>query len=302
MSREFEEGVARLALGIAPQILAPGPLRARSKLNEIMEKFYANGHEKLPDVSAILQRRAVILRSHGLDNSEISSLEATFPFVATTNTIPTLFWLFVHLFSRPDQVAKVREEIAAITTVASSEQGRVATISAKEVDKKCPFYLACYREVLRMYIHNVGNRRVMKDTTVKDSQGRQYLLKEGTNVQWSTSLTHVMDSVWGNDAVAYRPERFVQVSPQDEKRRRGANIPFGGGKHLCPGRNFALAENLGFIGVLALGFNVTGVHVPESEDPTPGTGARKPVWGSTPRSAKIERRIGWEDVTWKFIE
>lgn len=301
-SREFEEGVAVLSFGFAQSFLAPGALRARDKLSNLVQSFYDSGHENNKDVSTLLQRRAAILRREGLTNRELSRLETMFPWVGTTNTIPTLFWFFVHMFSRPDLVKKVRAEVEAITIIRPEKSGRVATISAKDVDKKCPFYLACYREVLRMYIHNVGNRRVMEDTTIRSHEGREYLLKKGTNVQWSTSLTHLMGSVWGEDGWTYKPERFFQVSAQDERRRRGANLPFGGGKHLCPGRNFALAENLGFIGVLALGFDVEGVQVPKSEDPTMGLGARKPVWASENRGCRIERRKGWEDITWRFVE
>ncbi|CAM1505894.1 Fc.00g115310.m01.CDS01 [Cosmosporella sp. VM-42] len=299
---EFEQGVSILALGYAPTLLAPGPLKARNELNKILKPFYVAGHETRPDVSAIIQRRAELLRREGFDDDDLGVQEITLPWVGTTNTIPTLFWLFVHLFSRPEYVKRVRAEIESIATINIGDEGRVATLKAKEVDKQCPVLMACYREVLRMYIHNVGNRRTMKDTTIKDSNGREYLLKKGINVQWSSSVTHTVNSVWGDDAAIFKPERFLDVTAQEEKRRRGANIPFGGGRNLCPGRNFALAENLGFIGVLAAGFEVDGVHVPESEDPIIGTGARKPVWGSTVRSARIRRRSGWQDVTWRFAE
>ncbi|KAM5344429.1 hypothetical protein ACJ41O_012965 [Fusarium nematophilum] len=299
---EYEKGFARLVTRFAPWLIAPGPLRARTQLQKTLEPYYVAGHEKLPDVSAIISGRAAALRKAGFDDHDLGIQEITFPWAGTTNTIPTLFWLFVHLFTRPDLVERVRSEFGAIVTITDGDDGRIATISARETEKKCPFLLACYREILRLYVHNVGNRVTMKDTTIRDPQGNEYLLKKGVNVQWSSSLTHLLESVWGKDAESFSPERFLDVGPQEEKRRRGASIPFGGGKHLCPGRQFALAENLGFVGVLCLGFEVRGVHLPRSEDPAMGTGSRKPVWGDESRGVQISRRDGWEDVTWRFVQ
>lgn len=269
-------------------------------MTQLLKPYYVAGYETRPDVSDLIQQRAEKLRVFGFDDDDLGKQEITFPWAGSTNTIPNLFWFFVHVFSRPDVVERISAEIEAVATFTNTEEGRVATIKAKTIDKECPFLHACYRETLRLYVHNVGVRRTMKETSIKDAQGREYLLKKGINVQWSSSLTHLLQSVWGEDAYEFKPERFLNVSSQEEKRRRGANIPFGGGKYLCPGRNFALAESLGFIGVLATGFEVTGVQVPDSEDPPIGTGSRKPLWGSVSRGAKIQRKAGWEDVTWNF--
>ncbi|UPL00385.1 hypothetical protein LCI18_011319 [Fusarium solani-melongenae] len=59
--REFDEGVARFAIGIAPGLIAPGPLRARKKINVLLESFYAAGYETRADVSSIIQKRIEIL-------------------------------------------------------------------------------------------------------------------------------------------------------------------------------------------------------------------------------------------------
>ncbi|KAL6355413.1 hypothetical protein LRP88_11002 [Fusarium phalaenopsidis] len=300
---DFDEGVARFAIGIAPRLIAPGPLRARKKINTLLESFYAAGYETRPDVSSIIQKRTEILRREGFDDRDLGIQEITIPWVATTNTIAVLYWLFARVFSVPEYTQRIRNEMEAISIITSAkDKGRVGTISVKEMNKECTFLYACYRETLRLYIHNTGQRRVVKDTTIKDQEGREYLLKKGTNVQWPGSLTHMTDSVWGDDAWTFRPERFLEVSPQEEKQRRGAYIPFGGGKHLCPGRNFALSENMGFVGILALGYHVEGVRVPKSEDPGLGLGSRKPIGGTALRSAKVSRRVGWEDVTWEFVE
>ncbi|KAM0431402.1 hypothetical protein ACHAPT_005379 [Fusarium lateritium] len=303
LMREFDAGVARLAMGIAPKLIAPGPTRAREKMNQLLESYYAAGYERRSDVSSIIQGRTEILRREGFDDRELGIQEITIPWVATTNTILVLYWLFAHIFSVPEYARRVRDEMESITIITTNEEGgRVGSVSVKEMNNECAFLYACYRETLRLYLHNTGQRRVLKDTTLKDKHGREYLLKEGINVQWPSSLTHMTDSVWGDDAWTFRPERFLEVSSQEEKQRRGAYIPFGGGKHLCPGRNFALSENMGFVGILALGYDIQGVRVPDAEDPALGLGSRKPIGEVETRSTRIVRRSGWEGITWEFVE
>lgn len=44
-----------------------------------------------------------------------------------------------------------------------------------------------------------------------------------------------------------------------DRQRKAAFFPFGGGLHLCPGRNFAFAEILGLMSVLVTGFDIEPV-------------------------------------------
>ncbi|KAI6778969.1 prostacyclin synthase [Emericellopsis cladophorae] len=101
----------------------------------------------------------------------------------------------------------------------------------------------------------------MADTTISDGKGRTYLLEEGVNVQMPSEPLHGMTDVWGDDANVFHPARFMDIaknlSSATTKAKRASYIPFGGGKHLCPGRNFAFAENLGFMISLLMGFDAS---------------------------------------------
>jgi cytochrome P450 len=290
-------------MGIAPSLLAPDAIASRDALAKLLTAYYTAKLDQRSDVSAIIQQRAALSRKAGFDDADLGAQELLIPWVATTNTIPTFFWLFSVVFSNPEYASRVRAEAVALASIADSPGGggRLAELPVGQLETRCPFLHACYQEVLRLYLNGVGNRRVMRDTRLHDADGRPYLLKEGVNVQVPSGVLHTLGSAWGPDAGVFRPERWLDASPQQERSRRGAFMPFGGGRHLCPGRRFARGEILGFMAVVAAGFEVEGVELPRSTDPSIGTLSRPPVWESTRRGVTIRRREDWEDVTWTFI-
>jgi cytochrome P450 len=279
----------------------PRAVYARSQLGKLLNTYYTARHEG-EDVSEIVKQRAVKLREFGFQDEDWGE-ELFLPWVGSTNTIPTAFWIFVHLFTNADYLSRVRAEFEAIMEKRDGPDGPIISLNVDDVemgkaDKKIPFLHAIWLESLRFYLHNVGIRRVMSDVSLKDGEGREYLLKKGVNVQWPPMVLHFLDSAWGSDAETFKPERFLNVPASTEKLRRGANVPFGGGKHLCPGRRFAMSEVLGFMGVLALGFEAKGLILPESRDPAFGHASREAVLHP---GFQLCRRQGWEDVTFEFV-
>ncbi len=305
-NREYDKSVALLALNLAPSFTAPKAIAARAKVQEALKQFYVAELDRGSDVAALVHSRAQLLRRLGVREADFGVIEFTFPWVATTNTFPTLFWFFVHVFTRPDYVETIRAEVLAITTITSGDGGgggaaRKAIINITKLEKSCPFLMACYREVLRIYNWNTGHRRVLQDTTIRGSDGREFLLTKGTTVQWISAVTQLNASIWGDDVDDFKPERWIDTPANEEKRRRGAMIPFGGGRNLCPGRNFALAENLGLVGSLALGFDKDDVKVPKAGMPIMGTAVKQPILAGSESVVSIGRRKGWEDVGWNFV-
>lgn len=79
-------------------------------------------------------------------------------------------------------------------------------------------------------------------------------------------------------------------------------VPFGGGAHLCPGRNFAFAEILGLVGALVLGYEVVGLRA-ENIKMGPrvlASAIPKPMEDGDGGPVTLRRRKGWEDVQWSF--
>ncbi|KAF5676132.1 7-alpha-hydroxycholest-4-en-3-one 12-alpha-hydroxylase [Fusarium heterosporum] len=284
----------------APEFVMRKAIDARRELNKRLLSYYKSGGYNGKGVSDIIHQRAIYLRSTGFTDDDLAHMELMLLWVGVTNTVPAMFWLLTQILTNPGHTARVRAEISAITTITDGPAGRTATFDIREVEKSCPFLVACYQEILRLYLHSVGNRRVMKDTKIQDTEGRKYLLKKGCNIQWPPSVTHFTNDTWGQDVDTFRPERILNATTQDEKKRRPSMLAFGGGKNLCPGRRFAVSEMLAFVGILALSFDVEGLNLPEWKDGGIGVGPRQPDWGSLDRGACLKKKQGWEDVTWSF--
>lgn len=124
---------------------------------------------------------------------------------------------------------------------------------------------------------------------------------------WSSKVSHEMTDVWGADALEFDPERFVSsagsyTDKDIEKKRRAAYMPFGGGSHLCPGKNFAFAETLGLISVMVLGYEVEGLRTDQVKmgPRVLASAMPKPTADGDGGAVTIRRRRGWEDLQWSF--
>ena len=93
------------------------------------------------------------------------------------------------------------------------------------------------------------------------------------------------------------PETKARLDKDTKRKQAQGFFPFGGGKHLCPGRHFATTEILSFVGAIILGFEVEGSRVPERAFQKLGTAVRKPAEDV---QINMKRRSGWENVKWSF--
>jgi cytochrome P450 len=275
-----------------------------------MTDYYSAKHDQDDSVSAFAKNRAATQRKYGIPDADIGRLETMLPFAAMTNTVPSLFWLFSFVMSQPDLATQVREEVERAIAKRIGDEV-VVMASPTVVEEKCPLLWSCYRETLRLTVHQVSTRTVLQDTTISDGAGREYLLKEGTTVQMATGFLGALEEYWGPNYSEFEPTRFVNYAdrsradgPGSGKAMRTAFLPFGGGAHLCPGRMFAAAEMMAFMATMLLGYEVEPQN---GKWELPPFGARsiidavtKPARNGDGFGVRIRRRSGWENVRWSY--
>ncbi|WZH50219.1 cytochrome P450 [Fusarium acuminatum] len=305
---EFDANLNALVLGFLPNVIARAAISNRTRVQEALKKYYGAEMDQNADVAEITKVRAKVSRESGIKNDEVAKLEMALIFVATTNSIPTAYWLLTNIWLRPDIVNRMRDEVASLAQISdrADGKGRNLTLDISQLEGRCPLLVSSYREAVRLGNQVLGTRRVMKDTILSDADGTSYLLRAGVNVMWSAKLMHRAADVWGDCPDMFVADRFLagKVGSVDmERKRRASYVPFGGGKHLCPGRNFAFAEILGFMSALALGFEVVGLKSSNvrMETGAIGEGVVKPPADGQGGAITIRRREGWEDVNWLFV-
>lgn len=316
--RDFDAGIVLLLLNFFPSITAPTAYRGRASVQAALMKYYGAEHDLESNVSQMVKARAATYRKYGIASADIGKFEISLLNVSTANAIPTLFWLLCNICSDASLTQDIREELAMMVTPINSKRPdgkREFAFGITKFDSDCPLLVSCYRETIRISNAQLGTRRVMKDTTISDG-ANTYLLREGCDVQIPSGIAHLSEFYWGPDSTTFDSRRFLtppdtglpksQKEKDVEKAQKRAYFPFGGGKHLCPGRNFAFAEILGAAAVLILGFEVMGTDGTEIVVPDRGRAMfaeaiAKPRGEGLKMGARIERRKGWEDVVWKFV-
>lgn len=317
--RKFDETLPYLASGILPWLFAPKGNRARIRVQTALAEYYRQHktEEEFPGQTAdITLLRHRVFRGLGFSDSEIGRMELTMVFAGTNNSVPLLFWIIVNVFARPVVVDRLRAEVQEIVDVVPIEdqQGTMGESGGKPAPRRqanvraslltdearCPYLAAVQREALRLCNTTTGFRHAMRDTTLPDGT----FLRAGSTVHIPTSISHRLPEVWGPaDPGEFEPARWLKTEGAPGViKAPAAYFPFGGGKHLCPGRGFAYAENAGFLVALVLGFTISGL-TPETQPPCPianlmGEGVPKPRQKA---GVCIKRREGWEDVRWNLM-
>ena len=287
-------------------------LHARERLVEAIAALFDETPDHKTELPDLTRRRLEVIRSHGItDSREAARVEVALLHGATVNTVPSLFWTLVHVFARPDLVATIRNEALPLVKFVSATPGgeNEAHFPIKLLDTACPLLLSTYREVTRLANRAISTRWVMEDTLVSDAHGRQYLFRADTTVMMPATA-HSSADVWGSDADEFQPQRFLDWKDKASRERHAAYMPFGGGKHLCPGRNLAKAEILGLAVALTLAFEMEDaaspgrpIRVPEIRAARMGQGVGKPVDLGTGKklAVRFRTRKGWENIKWKFV-
>jgi cytochrome P450 len=298
---EFDDNIMSLVFpGVLPTIFARRAYRAREEVQAALVKYLVEDYDVADDCTAPLTKSLTeMLPEYGLTRADFGRAYFQVLWVSIVNTAPTLFWMLAHIWTREDILEPLRDEVRGIIDVQDGDGKRKAVVDITRFEEQCPLLFACFREVLRLGGQSIAHRFVLKDTVVTDSDGSEYFLKKGTHVMWGTKMLHRSEGVWGADALQFNPRHMTTENMGGAQRQ--SFIPFGGGKHLCPGRQFAMAEILGLIVVLVTGFVMEGLSEQDTVIPSPPLTAvvAKPT-ASQGKNVKLRRREGWEDVEWTY--
>ncbi|KAI0408257.1 cytochrome P450 [Xylaria palmicola] len=153
---------------------------------------------------------------------------------STASTMQSFFWLTL---TAPRVYAALKAEIdAAVASGTITASGNVEWTQAQAL----PYFQACLKESMRLRpAVGLNITRYAPGPDGVEIEGRRY--PAGTRLALNGWVLHRDQAVFGEDADFFRPERWLE----DEESARIMErymFQFGGGAHVCIGRNLALLE------------------------------------------------------------
>lgn len=233
------------------------PARAR----ELIQARRSKGTEKTADgqvdlLTQILDTKNI--HSEIVDERVVHGYVTT-PLLAGADTVTVGLTSIVYYVSKHTHVAiRLREEL---------DNSGLSIPPSWAAVQKLPYLDAVIREAFRC--HPIGamlsRRAVPTGTTVRLDHGR--CLPPGTAVAVSGYATHFNLDIYGNDALEFRPERWLQGPGETDdnyaerlRKMNKADLTWGHGDRACMGKHIARCEMYKLIATLYSIFEVSLLH------------------------------------------
>jgi len=168
----------------------------------------------------------------------------------TGSALKAAFW---YLYQNPAARKRLVAEIDAYYA-----KGAMSDPITYAESLEMPYWQACLKETLRM--HPAGGimlERVVPEGGVTLSGT---FLPAGTIVGANPWTLAREMSVFGEDADAFRPERWLDSGPEQLRRMERHSLIWGGGSRTCIGKNIALLEVNKLVPQLLRRYEVDIVH------------------------------------------
>ncbi|KAI5859518.1 cytochrome P450 [Durotheca rogersii] len=152
---------------------------------------------------------------------------------STASTMQSFFW---QVLAIPRVYKKLVAEIeAAVTDGTIPAQGNPQWTDTQNL----PYFQACLKESMRVRPAVGLNITRLVPPEGVEIEGRH--LPGGTRLALNGWVLHRDREIFGQDADFFRPERWLE-DPEDARIMERYMVQFGGGAHVCIGRNLALLE------------------------------------------------------------
>jgi cytochrome P450 len=204
-------------------------MRGRRVLDERVYQIIAERRASGRDSGDVL---SMLLAAHDEDGTVMSDKQVrdhtmTFFGAGHETTANALAWTFYLLGCHPLAWAELRAEWRRVLN------GRIPTVSDLPALRYTDMVI---KESMRILppVWTIGR------TAAEDCEIDGYRLPAGQIIMLPQWVIHRLPAIWGEDALAFRPERFDPEHPQDVPQF--AYYPFGGGPRICIGMPFAQME------------------------------------------------------------
>ncbi|KAF3770258.1 cytochrome P450 [Cryphonectria parasitica EP155] len=152
---------------------------------------------------------------------------------STASTMQSFFW---HVLSDPRVYAQIQHEMKqAVADGTIPASGNISWNEAQNL----PYFQACLKEAMR--VRPAVGLNITRIVPPEGAELDGQFFPGGVTVAVNGWVLHRDRATFGEDADVFRPERWL-ADVEAAKRMERYMFQFGGGSHLCIGRNLALLE------------------------------------------------------------
>ncbi|KAJ5096607.1 Cytochrome P450 [Penicillium angulare] len=183
-------------------------------------------------------------------HSRVIGMTFTTILAGSDTTAYNLSWTIYYLLKNPAYIVRLQEELDR-----AAQQGELSYPPSLAELSKLPYLEAVIKEGLRYAV-----LLQMHMERVVPKEGMEicgYSVPGGITVGCISKVIHMNKEVYGEDAERFRPERWLEASPEKLKVMERCGIWFGAGKHTCIGQHFARAKTLKVLSMILMNFNVS---------------------------------------------
>ena len=202
----------------------------------IREKKERLANKELTDVDIL----SVALESGGFSDENLVDQLMTFLAAGHETTASAMTWAAYLLAKHPEVQTRLRAEVREHLPPMSDDS---STVSSSLIDR-LPYLNAVCNEILRYYGPVPLTFRVAESNT--SIQGR--FVPKGTQIMLAPWAVNKSQTLWGEDALEFNPERWLPKSDADKHAASGgaesnyAFMTFLHGPRSCIGQSFAKGE------------------------------------------------------------
>lgn len=237
----YDAGLHHLTSPLPPvisQLFCRSTLNARKRL----AKYFIE-HPHLSNESKLIASYTDCLENHSdtYSKSDYGSSLTSLLFASIGNTVPAAFWSLYYILRDPAALKAITEELQLHLPQFDLQQDDQTSLrvdeSICEALSRCVHLESAINETLRLMTFIFLPKQCSRETEVKFHDGRSLVLKAEDKILLYPALSHHNSEIF-SDPEVYQFDRFLGKSADT---CRGF-MPFGAGKHMCPGRHFAKNE------------------------------------------------------------
>ncbi len=204
--------------------------RARRQVVDILSRVMRQRRRASTEAQDFMQAlmRARYKDGRALTDDEVSGILLTALFAGQHTSAVLATWTGLELFRASDYVERVRQEMrdvygetGTMTSVRLKAQSLMEN-AVRECERLHPPLIMLIRKVLRPMRY------------------RDMTIPAGTLAMVSPAVSHRLPDVFA-DPDRFNPDRFAPPA-SEAKQHQFALIGFGGGRHRCMGKNFAIMQ------------------------------------------------------------